>query len=171
MNAITRWEPFQDLMDIQRTMDRFVRSGLLNPDEMQPPAMQVDISETPDAYEITASMPGVKPEDIEITLDNNTLTISGEVFDEQEKENKKYHVRERRVGVFARSIILPSNVDVNAVDARLENGVMKLHLPKTEEAKTKHIQVHDGNEPTKNGDGSNTSAEQARSAKAKENQS
>ncbi len=168
MNALTRWDPFQDLMNMRQTMDQFVQGGLLNPDELQPIAMRVDISETPDAYEISASIPGVKPEEVDITLDNNTLTIRGEVREEQERDNQRYHVRERRVGVFARSIILPSDIDANAVEARMENGVLKLHLPKMEESKSKRIQVQGGKESAQTGKGSKMIEGQSRDTQAKQ---
>lgn len=101
----------------------------------------MDIYETPDSYEIEAAMPGIKPEDVDITLNNNALTIRGETKVEEEKEDKSYHLRERRAGAFLRSITLPSSINADAIEARYDNGVLKLRLPKAEEAKSKHIQI------------------------------
>jgi len=83
----------------------------------------------------------VKPEDVEITLNNNVLTIRGETRMEEEKEDRNYHLRERRVGAFVRSITLPSSINADAIEAHYDNGVLKLRLPKAEEAKPKHIQI------------------------------
>lgn len=102
----------------------------------------MDVCETQDAYEIEASMPGIRPEDVDITLDRNTLTIRGDMKSEQDREDRNYHLRERRSGTFMRSITLPSNIEADAIQANYEDGVLKLHLPKAEESKPKRIQVH-----------------------------
>ena len=108
---------------------------------MQQFDMAMDISETPDAYEIEASMPGIDPDDVDITMDNHVLTIRGETKAEEEKQGRNYHLRERRIGSYVRSITLPSSIKEDAIEAHYENGVLKLRLPKAEEAKAKHIQI------------------------------
>jgi len=126
-------------------MDRMMENSFLGPENYQQSlAMPMDVCETEDAYEIEASMPGVTPENLEITMDRNTLTIRGEVKSDVEKEDKTYHMRERRGGVFVRSITLPSNVDPNSVQANYEHGVLRVKVPKTEEAKPKRIQIQSG---------------------------
>jgi HSP20 family protein len=89
-------------------------------------------------------VPGIKPEDLDITVTKNTLTIKGEVRQEEEKEEERYHLRERRYGRFARSITLPTSVDADEIEANYENGVLTLRLPKTEEVKPKRIEVKSG---------------------------
>jgi HSP20 family protein len=146
MNALTRWDPFREMVDMRREMDRLLQTALSGQEGMQTWALPLNVSETEDAYEIEASLPGVSPEDVEITLNNNTLTISGEVKQEEEKEDRTYHVRERRYGSFVRSITLPSAIKSDAIEARFENGVLKLRVPKAEEAKPKRIQIQNGGE-------------------------
>ena len=149
MNVLTRWDPLQEMLDFHRAMDLVrQRTGPSTESQQQfEPAM--DIYETPDAYEIEASIPGVKPEDVEITLNNNVLTIRGETRMEDEKEDRNYHLRERRVGAFVRSLTLPSSINADAIEAHYDNGVLKLRLPKAEEAKPKHIQVQSNGGTTK----------------------
>jgi HSP20 family protein len=139
MNVLTRWDPLEEALEIQRAMNQIMqRNGT---DGQQQLNLETDIYETPDAYEIEAAMPGVKPEDVEITVNNNVLTIGGEINAEEEIEGKIYRLRVRRAGVFVRSISLPSSVNVDAIEAHYDNGVLKLRLPKAEEAKPKRIQV------------------------------
>lgn len=145
MFNITRWDPFRELVDMRRTMDRLMEGAVLGPEGMrQQLGMPLDVSENQDAYKIEASMPGIKPEDVEITLDGNTLTIRGQIKAEEEREGETFHLRERREGSFVRSINLPGNVKADAVEANYDNGVLKLLLPKTEETKPKRIQIQSG---------------------------
>ncbi len=145
MNSLTRWDPFREMMDVRRMMDRLAETDFFTQEGQQLTfGMPLDVSESPDAYQIDAAMPGVNPDEIEITVDNNTLTIRGEVKEEHEEEDKTYHVRERRYGTFTRSIVLPQNVKADDIEANYDNGVLHLRLPKAEGAKTKHIQVQKG---------------------------
>ncbi len=88
-----------------------------------------------------ASIPGVDPNDVEVTLTDNTLTIKGEVKEETDVEERNYHLRERRFGSFTRNVTLPLPVDADKVEATHENGVLSLRLPKTEAVKPKKISV------------------------------
>ena len=154
MNVLTRWDPLEEALELQRAMNQIMqRNGT---DGQQQLNLETDIYETPDAYEIEAAMPGVKPEDVDITVNNNVLTIRGEIKAEEEKEGKNYRLRERRAGAFVRSISLPSSVNVYAIEAHYDNGVLKLRLPKAEEAKPKRIQVKP------NGSTQNTTKNQAK---------
>lgn len=141
MNVLTRWDPLQEMLDFNRAMDLVRQRTSALGDGQQQFDLSMDIYETPEAYEIEAALRGVKPEDVEITLNNNVLTIRGETKMEEEKEDRNYHLRERRVGAFIRSITLPSSINGDAIEAHYDNGVLKLRLPKAEEAKPKHIQV------------------------------
>src|SRR5688572_7133697 len=104
MNVLTRWDPLQEMLDFNRAMDLVRQRTSALGDGQQQFDLSMDIYETPEAYEIEAALPGVKPEDVEITLNNNVLTIRGETKEEQEKEDRNYHLCERRVGAFMRSI-------------------------------------------------------------------
>ena len=113
MNVLTRWDPLEEALELQRAMNQIMqRNGT---DGQQQLNLETDIYETPDAYEIEAAMPGVKPEDVDITVNNNVLTIRGEIKAEEEKEGKNYRLRERRAGAFVRSISLPSSVNMDAI--------------------------------------------------------
>jgi HSP20 family protein len=103
--------------------------------------LALDVIENEDEYLVRASLPGLNPDDLEITYINNALTIKGEVKGENEVKESRYHLRERRYGSFARSILLPSNVSAEKIEAKYENGVLTLKLPKAEEAKPKKIDV------------------------------
>jgi len=104
-------------------------------------ALALDVAETEDSFLVKASIPGINPEDLEITLTDNVLTIKGEIEESTELEEAQWHMRERRFGSFQRSITLPTPVDANAIEATYEDGVLSLNVPKVEEVKPKRIEV------------------------------
>jgi HSP20 family protein len=144
MSNLTRWDPMQEMMTLRNAMDRlfdsaFVGSNLgWQPENLD---MAVDVIENADGFVVKASLPGIKPEDLEITYNNNVLTIKGEIKEEKDIEEKRYHLRERHYGSFSRSLSLPGNVKTDAIQANFEQGVLRLTLPKSEEAKPKRIPV------------------------------
>ena len=145
MNNLTRWDPFRERMSLRKAMDRFFDAPFFSElddwSQATDGEFNMDVSEKDDEFLVKASLPGVKPEDLDITCNNNVLTIKGEVKEEQEDEQRHYHMRERRFGSFYRSIVLPSSVNADAIDASYEGGVLTLHLPKVEEEKPRRIQV------------------------------
>ncbi len=104
-------------------------------------APQMDVSETDKEILVSAELPGMEPEDIHITVDHGTLTISGEKRAEKEEEGKRYYRVERSYGAFQRSIPLPEGVDENKIDATFKRGVLKIRLPKTPEAQGKRKRI------------------------------
>ena len=109
-------------------------------------------NETADQVTVKAALPGVKPEDVEITLTGNTLSLSGQVKEETETKEKNYLRRETRMGSFSRMIELPAGLKTENADAKFENGVLTISFPKAEEIKPKTIKVKtsgNGNEPAK----------------------
>ncbi len=145
MTLVRRWDPFREMAELRATMDRLLNETrhlpLVNAEEtvwMLP----LDVSENEDAYIVKASIPGVNPDDIDITLVDNVLTIKAEIKEEKDIEEAKYHLRERRFGVFSRSITLPTAVDADKVEAVYEHGVLTLTIPKAEEVKARKIEVH-----------------------------
>jgi HSP20 family protein len=130
-------------------MDRWMDTPLNALSTWQPTAwdLALDVVETDEDFVVKASLPGINPEDLEITYNNNLLTIKGEVKEEKDVEEQRYHLRERRYGSFSRSISLPSSVKADAIEASYEAGVLTLHLPKAEEAKPKRIPVQSGQAP------------------------
>ncbi|MEM9587573.1 MAG: Hsp20/alpha crystallin family protein [Planctomycetota bacterium] len=101
----------------------------------------VDVAETDKAYEIKVDLPGIKPEDVDISVTNDRLTIQGERKEEKETKDKAQHRIERRYGSFYRSIALPAGTDADNVSADADNGVITVTVPKGEEAKAKRIAV------------------------------
>ena len=99
---------------------------------------------------VKVSLPGVQPEDVNLTLLDNVLTIEGESKAEDAKEDVRYHVRGRRWGTFSPQVALPTTVDPNGVQTGFKDGILTLTLPKAEEAKPKHITIragaHDGHD-------------------------
>jgi HSP20 family protein len=153
----TQWDPFQDLRSTQDERTRYQMDSLFAPTlglfgQRQDAAMPstpvwapaLDISERKDAYLITVELPGVKLDDLKITLDDGLLTIQGERSFADDTSEQQYHRIERRYGAFRRSITLPAHVMAEGVEASFEDGVLQILVPKAEEAKPKHIQVRPG---------------------------
>jgi HSP20 family protein len=103
--------------------------------------LPLDVSETADAFVVRASLPGVRPEDVQVTVHGDTLSIQAEVGQEQEREGETWHLRERRRGTFRRTVTLPVPVDADRATAEHEHGVLRLTLPKAESARPKQIRV------------------------------
>jgi HSP20 family protein len=130
---------------LRKTLDRFFTEpfepAIAWPWRSDEFTMMVDVAEEDGAYIVKAEMPGVKPEDVEVTLNNNVLTIKGEAKEETETKEVDYHLRERRYGSFMRSLTMPANIKAEAIEAKNENGVLTVRLPKAEEVKPKKITV------------------------------
>lgn len=107
-------------------------------------AMPLDVQETDNAIVVKASMPGVKPEDVQVEVKDGYLSIRGETKEEKVEEKGTYHLRERRYGAFQRTISLPSPVDESKAEAKLVNGVLELTLPKAEAAPRHRIPIKTG---------------------------
>jgi|Tabmets5t2r1_1033131.scaffolds.fasta_scaffold03383_5 HSP20 family protein len=149
--SVSRWDPFQDLLAIQDEMNqlfgRAVGQGQGRgqgqvTERLWAPAL--DISERKDAYVVTVEVPGVKADDLDITLEDGLLTIKGERHFTQESTEQQFHRVERRYGSFRRSITLPSQVQADRIEASFEDGVLEVVVPKAEEAKPKKISVRAG---------------------------
>jgi HSP20 family protein len=112
-------------------------------------ALAIDVIENEDGYQVKASVPGVKPENIDVTYDKGMLTIRGEIKDDSETVKGQYQLRERRFGMFSRSISLPTSIKADAIEAAYQDGVLLLHLPKEEEVKPRRIAVNTNKEGQK----------------------
>jgi len=140
--AIRRWEPFTELASLREAMDRLFEETWPRPFEaLRPGGLAVDMYETDKDIVVKANVPGVRPEDIDISVVGETLTIRGERKAEERVEQANYFYQERRFGAFSRSLTLPAPVQTDKADARFENGVLTLTLPKAEEAKAKKIEI------------------------------
>lgn len=145
--ALVRWDPFRELEDMSERLNRvFARPAarVSNGKEALTVAdwmPTVDISETDGEYLIKAELPEVKKEDVKVTVEDGVLTLQGERRQEKEEKGKKFHRVERSYGSFVRSFTLPESVDDGGVKAEYKDGVLALHLPKTERVKPKAIDV------------------------------
>jgi HSP20 family protein len=108
--------------------------------------MPLDVVENDEEFVVKADVAGIDPDNIEITFTDNNLSIKGETRAEREEEGEegRYHLRERRYGTFSRTISMPGSVDVENIQAETENGVLKIHLPKKEEVKPRRIEITGG---------------------------
>jgi HSP20 family protein len=144
--AIQRWEPLRDVVSLRDAMNSLFQDSFVRPTSMigegGPAMLPLDIAENENEFIVKASLPGVKPEDVQITAHGDTLTIRGELKDEEEKKDEQYHLRERRYGLFQRTVTLSTPISADKAQARFENGVLTLVLPKAEEAKPKQIKIN-----------------------------
>jgi HSP20 family protein len=150
--AIVRWDPFRELEEMSDRLNRMItRPGSAQSAGQAKEVMTVadwsptvDISETEAEYAIKAELPEVKKEDVKVTVEDGVLTLQGERKQEKEEKGKKYHRVERSYGRVVRSFTLPDSVDESKVKAEYADGVLHLHLPKSEKAKPKQIDVKIG---------------------------
>lgn len=133
--GVTRWGD-----DFDRLFGRFMR-GLDTYQDTSNFAPAIDINEHDDRYEVLAELPGVAMKDIDITVNGNTLTISGEKRETKETKEDKYSYTERFYGSFRRDLTMPENIKTEDIKAEVSNGVLKVCLPKTEKATPKKIEV------------------------------
>lgn len=146
MTNLTRWEPFRDLVTLREAMNRlfdesFVRPSVGRLAPVEGGALAVDVYETYEDVVVKTALPGVDPEDVDVSITGNTLTVKGETKAEEEVEEEDYVYRERRFGTYSRSLTLPASIEADQAEAEYENGVLTLRLPKAEEAKPKTIEI------------------------------
>jgi HSP20 family protein len=142
--TLSRWNPMRDMMRLRNEFDRLYDDTIDFPSWRWPEPAEgpaVDVVESDDAYIVKASLPGIKPDDLDVSITDNVLTIKGEVKNEETISEEQYHLRERRYGAFTRMITLPTSVDVDSVEATYEDGILTLNAPKTEDVKRKRITV------------------------------
>ena len=148
MNTLTRWDPLRELDDLQTRLSSLFGRAPIRKDGAKQEALRVaewaplvDITEDEKEYLIKAEVPEVKKEEVKVAVQNDVLTISGERKYEQEEKTKKYHRLERAYGSFARSFTVPEDADPERVSADFKDGLLKVHLPKSEKARPKSIEV------------------------------
>lgn len=146
MGNMTRYDPYHDMLRFRRFMDRWFDDSIARPlswrvFDGEPMSAKVDIHQDDDNLYVTASLPGVKPEDVEVTLTGQSLSIRGELKDEESVEREQYLYRERRFGQFSRQLDLPVRVTGEQASASFENGLLKLTFPKAEDVKPRQIEI------------------------------
>lgn len=146
--GLTRWTPGSDLLRdrFNRIFEQAFGDALLPLAATEDVSNRrwlpaVDVEETTDSLVFTCELPGMSKEDVNITLENNVLTVSGERKFEDEERQRNFHRLERAYGAFSRSFTLPSNVKSDQVNASFKDGVLTISVPKVEEAKPRQIQI------------------------------
>jgi HSP20 family protein len=143
--SIVRWDPFKDLMTLREAMDRlFEESFVRTPSRWSPAAeggceLAMDVYTTDEELVITAGVPGMAPEDVDITIEGDTLTIKGEI--KAPLDNVNYVIQERPYGKFQRTLRLNIPVQADKAEATFDRGILTLVVPKQEEIKPRAIQI------------------------------
>jgi HSP20 family protein len=145
MNNIVRWQPFDDVVSLRDAMNGIMQESFVRPRAWLAPMggmdLAVDMYETDNDLVVTTALPGVKAEDVEITITGDVLCVKADTKAETREETASYFRQERRYGSCTRSVTLPVAVQADKADAKLNDGVLTLTLPKAEESKPKTIQV------------------------------
>ena len=152
MTLVRRPSPLRDMLSMRTAMDRFFD------DDFRPlswlagsyagPALPLDVTADADTVTIEAALPGVKPEDVDITVENGAVTISGKTAEERTAEEGSYVLQEIRRGNFSRTVTLPNGLEPDKAKATFENGILRLEIPKAEQLKPRQIKISpvtDGN--------------------------
>jgi len=145
--VLRRWEPFQELRQIQGNMNRLWRDlghGGGEEGNVESWAIPLDVVQQGDNIIVKASVPGVSPEDIDVSIENDVLTIKGHTKEEREHQEGNYLMRERRAGSFYRALRLPDTVDSDNAQPHYKNGVLSITFPKMESKKAKRLPITRG---------------------------
>jgi HSP20 family protein len=157
MTVITRWEPFREFSTLQDRLNRLFQQSVSEGREESLTtssfAPAVDVYEDDHQVTLKIEVPGIDEKDIDVRLENNTLTVTGERKLEKEEKEENYRRVERQYGSFTRSFTLPQTVDAEKVSAQYDKGVLKITLAKKAEAKPKQIKISVGGEKTLEGKG------------------
>lgn len=142
MSNLIRFEPMREMISLREAMDRLFNDAFtpsLSATGWQVPA--VDLYQTDDEVVVKAALPGLKADEVHISITGDMLTLKGEFKQEEEKKERAYHLREQRYGAFERTFALPTAVIADKAKAEFENGILTVTLPKAEEVKPKMITV------------------------------
>jgi HSP20 family protein len=150
MSKVIRWNPMREASDLMNEFDRAFESPFYRMRRGLPMrandvvgswSLALDVAEKDDVFTIKASLPGISPDQLNVTLEDNVLTVQGELKEDETIEEETYHIRERRFGSFSRSLRFPVPVNAKDINATYQNGVLTLTVPKAEEVKPKRIEV------------------------------
>jgi HSP20 family protein len=150
---IVRWEPFPEMMTLRQAMDGLFEDSFVSAprlaDNGGSATPAIDVFETGEKLGIKASMPGVKPDDIEISITPEGVMIKGETKSEEETKEANYVRRECHYGSFTRTVGLPTGLKIDKAEATMDNGVLTIEIPKAEEEKPKTVKIKAKAEPKK----------------------
>jgi HSP20 family protein len=156
-----RPSPFGELMSLRQAMDRLFEESFVRPDQwvgVDGGPVALDVTSDKDELVVRAALPGVKPEDVDITVEAGTLTINGEYREESRSEGSQQLLSEIRRGTFRRAVSLPSGLEADKAVANFENGILTLRIPRAEAVKPRQIRIS----PTTEASGNGTAAGAAR---------
>jgi len=142
--VMQRWDPFRDLRQMDETMNRLWRGFGTTPASTEDWNIAIDVVQRPDEVVVKASTPGIKPETIDLSIEDNVLTLRAERKPDFEDNKSVYLIQERPTGTFYRALRLPETVDSGNVQSSYENGVLTIVMPKAEEKKKKQIKIQIG---------------------------
>lgn len=149
--AFELWDPFREAVSLRDAMNSLLQESFVRPGSTQGQsssfALPLDVAENDNDFVVKASLPGIKPDNVQITVQGDSLSIRAEATSEEEKKGDRWHLRERRSGVFQRSLSLGTAVDPGKAHADFEHGVLTLSLPKAESSKPRQIKVGGGPAP------------------------
>jgi HSP20 family protein len=143
MSNLTRWEPVREMMTLREAMDRLFDDAFTRPISMSGVSSlpAIDLYQDADEVVVKAALPGLKAEEVHISITADVLTLSGDFKQETEQKDVTYHIREHRLGMFERSVMLPTEVQTDKAKADFENGILTITLPKAEAVKPKTITI------------------------------
>ena len=143
MSNLTRWEPVREMMTLREAMDRLFDDAFTRPLSLRGVSTMpaIDMYQTEDDVVVKATLPGLKADDVDITVTGETLILRGEFKQENEQKESSHHIREQRYGSFERSILLPTDVKADRARADFENGILTITMPVAEEVKPKSITI------------------------------
>ena len=141
MTNLTRWEPFNDMLKLNTVMDQLFNNAVVPAFGRSSQTPPIDVIENEDAFTVQVLVPGINPNDLDITVNDQTLTIRGEWKQSELPEGTTFHLRERSTGRFERTIQFPLPLNADAVQAQYEHGILALTLPKAEGVKPRRISV------------------------------
>lgn len=143
MSNLIRWEPMREMMTLREAMDRLFDDAFTRPISMSgfSGAPAIDLYQNDDEVVVKASLPGLKAEDVQISVTAGVLSLRGEFKQDEEKKEATYHIREHRYGSFERSITLPADVQTDKAKADFKDGILTITLPKAEAVKPKTISI------------------------------
>jgi HSP20 family protein len=166
MTLVRRTSPLGELVTLRQAMDRLFdddfRPFNWAPASPSTPALPLDVTTDADALTVEAALPGIKPEDVEITVEDGTLSITGKTAAERSSDEGSYLVQEIRRGSFSRSLTLPQGLEPDKATATFEHGVLTLRIPKAEQVKPRQIKIS----PVTDGQSQPANGEPAKPAKA-----
>lgn len=143
--AHERWDPLRDMVSLRDAVSSLIQESFVRPSGApgagQVATLPLDVLETPGEFVVIASIPGAKPDDVQITTQGDTLSIRAEIRAEEPPQEQNWLLRERRAGTFQRSLTLAMPVNADRAQARFEDGVLTLTLPKAEETPPKQIKI------------------------------